>query len=137
MKYLRTLTGKSSLGFGTYAEIPVQRIIDQTHTRYLRWVYYNCSFINFTDDVLKQIYVEGDNKISKPGTNKALGERLDDIMFASLANNPNDIYKGARLMSHIKKDMKMHYLRREKACKVFSSKKAMQSVNQGHTNNKY
>lgn len=77
---LRRLTEKSLVGFGKYAALTVQQVIDLQHTRYLRWVYFNSSNIDFIDSILDRISITPDCKINKPGTNKELCEFIDNIM---------------------------------------------------------
>jgi hypothetical protein len=65
---LRTLTRKSTLGFGKLADMPIQAIIDTKNSVYLRWVYYNIEGITFTADILDEICIREENRIEKPGT---------------------------------------------------------------------
>ena len=81
---LRTLTEKSTLGFGKFADMSVGQVIALNKTTYLRWCYYNLSGISFSDDVLKKIYLPDSFKIEKPGINPTLGQKLSDDNFKSL-----------------------------------------------------
>jgi len=64
---LRTLTRKSLLWFGKYQGLSIQQIIDLRNQTYLRWLYYNYEGITFIEDILKQITIEGEREIQKPG----------------------------------------------------------------------
>ena len=67
---LRTLTKKSQLKFGKYADLTVDQVITlygAQGLRYLDWVYYNCSNISFCDELLSELAITGDFKIIKPG----------------------------------------------------------------------
>jgi hypothetical protein len=66
----RKLTEKSVLGFGKYCDYSVGQVLSLEEHHYLRWVYYNCSNINFFEDVLIQIGIKENNHIEKPGTDK-------------------------------------------------------------------
>lgn len=80
---LRKLTDKSKLGFGKYATEPIWYIIESKHTQYLRYIYYCCSGITFTDDVLEKIGIAEWEKIDKPGTNIELHEKICKRKFIS------------------------------------------------------
>jgi hypothetical protein len=69
---LRTLTRKSNLGFGKYADIPIQQIFDYKVQTYLRWVYYSFEGITFTDDILDEIPIHKEARIKKPGNNPGM-----------------------------------------------------------------
>ena len=67
---LRTLTFKSLMKFGKYADYTVQQVIDQNPIdgiNYLIWVYYNSSNISFNKDVLSKLGISDDLTIKKPG----------------------------------------------------------------------
>jgi len=65
---LRTLTFKSMLLFGKYANLTVQNIVDSGKTLYLVWVYYNLDGISFNEEVLKAIGIT--EYINKPGSDE-------------------------------------------------------------------
>lgn len=63
---LRTLTEKSKLGFGRYADVPVWKLLERLSTRsYLVWVYYNNDRVTFKDEILDQLRIT--DRIEKPG----------------------------------------------------------------------
>ena len=68
---LRTLTKKSLLKFGKFADMMVGNVIKlgQQEVGYLAWIYYNSDKINFTDDILLEINIIDNLKIDKPGKN--------------------------------------------------------------------
>jgi len=69
---LRTLTRKSYLKFGKYADIRVGNLLDLgiSEREYLLWSYYSCSMINFNDDVLAELGITEEFRIEKPGKDK-------------------------------------------------------------------
>ena len=73
---LRTLTTKSKLKFGKFADILLDNLVS-TQKKYLRWVYYNCSNINYMPDIIKNIGIPEDYVIVKPGKNEELGKTLE------------------------------------------------------------
>lgn len=68
---LRTLTEKSKFGFGKYAQRTVAEVLHNGNREYLFWVYYNCSNITFTDELLDKINLTA-SRIEKPGKNPEL-----------------------------------------------------------------
>jgi hypothetical protein len=75
---LRKLTNKSILKFGKFAELTVQQCIDTKKKKYLRWVYFNCSNITFTDELLDELLIPVWYRFDKPNKNTELGKKLDD-----------------------------------------------------------
>jgi hypothetical protein len=124
---LRKLTRKSILKFGQHSDLTVQEIINLNRKKYLRWVYFNCSNIDFMEDVLDEIKVLPDFRISKPSKKPELHYELNDFIFDSLDDDfkekvltrKNEISKKAIKGKAISK-MKQHqnkykkdYLRRK------------------------
>jgi hypothetical protein len=64
---LRTLTRKSVLWFGKHNGLRIQQIIDMHLGAYLRWIYYNFTGITFTEDILGELTITENRRISKPG----------------------------------------------------------------------
>jgi hypothetical protein len=101
---LRILTPKSYLRVGKYKDLRIQEILDLNKTAYLRYFYYNMQGISFTEDILKQIGVIGDDydyRIKKPGTDHELGEK---VFNDKLKNYPAAAWrnvKGARMGTEI------------------------------------
>ena len=52
---LRKLTEKSTLKFGTYADVPIYNLLNLKRYSYLRWIYYNSSNITFLNSILEEI----------------------------------------------------------------------------------
>ena len=63
---LRKLTRKSILKFGQYAEVPIQTLLDLKNHKYLRWIYFNSSNIDFMEDILDEIKIPNNSKALKP-----------------------------------------------------------------------
>tara|TARA_R110000822_G_C15153054_1_gene477433 strand:+ start:338 stop:724 length:387 start_codon:yes stop_codon:yes gene_type:complete len=66
----RKMTEKSVLGFGKFKDYSVGQLLSLEEHQYLRWVYYNCSNINFFEDILDKIGIKKNNYIAKPGIYK-------------------------------------------------------------------
>jgi hypothetical protein len=96
---LRILTEKSTLSFGQYADMSVGNLLALQKSTYLRWVYYNCSTISFTPDVLNQIFIYPDERIEKPGKDELKGIEVDKRCKAHL---------DFRASEHMMKKIKYH-----------------------------
>jgi hypothetical protein len=83
---LRKLTNKSVLNFGKYFDLTVQQILDTKKRKYLRWVYFNCSNITFTDELLDELLIPFDYRFDKPSKNIELGEKLDEKLKESYSD---------------------------------------------------
>ena len=55
---LRTLTRKSTIGWGKYKECNVDTVLHAARG-HLIWLYYNVQWINFNDDVLRALGITG------------------------------------------------------------------------------
>ncbi|HDZ04882.1 hypothetical protein LCGC14_0370450 [marine sediment metagenome] len=66
---LRTLTKKSILGFGKFADCKVGDLmkISIKEIEYLVWVYYHMSMISYHNDILIELGIIEDLQIDKPG----------------------------------------------------------------------
>lgn len=122
---LRTLTLKSTLQFGKYREMTVQQVIDLHEINYLIWAYYNCSVINFTDEILEILKIT--EKISKPGINPELGnkriqERIKDM--------PLNIRRKFEKEKRVRKEHKLNRI--EKTTNNFSRPDYLLNKNHGH-----
>lgn len=85
---LRTLTFKSLMKFGKYADYTVQQVIDQNPIdgiNYLVWVYYNSSNISFNKDVLSKLGISDELTIKKPG--KVISEKIFYFFIADVRLN--------------------------------------------------
>jgi len=76
---LRTLTRKSLLKFGKNADLCVQELLHKHARSYLRWVYYNCDKISFTDDILDEINIYEGDRIEKPGKYPIRHEAMQEL----------------------------------------------------------
>lgn len=81
---LRTLTQKSYLKFGKHADLRVGDLLSGHKKRYLRWVYFNMSMINFNDEVLEILDITEEYKIDKPGKKEGGQEVINDLMDANM-----------------------------------------------------
>ena len=75
---LRKLTRKSTLKFGIHSDLSVQEIINLNNHKYLRWVYFNCSNIDFFEDILDEIRIPLEFRIPKPSKNPELHFELNN-----------------------------------------------------------
>jgi hypothetical protein len=76
---LRTMTRKSLIKFGRYADYTVDQLIQLDKRHYLRWIYYNCEQITFTDDVLDLIHIS-EMQIDKPGKDEKTGDAVREFL---------------------------------------------------------
>jgi hypothetical protein len=84
---LRKLTRKSVLKFGQYSDLSVQEMINLQKHKYLRWVYFNCSNIDFMEDVLDEIKIPSDFRIPKPSKKPELHFELNKFIFDSCSED--------------------------------------------------
>lgn len=127
---LRTLSHKSSLGFGYYGNMTIRQIIDIQKPGYLRWVYYNAEGITFADDILDEIFVHEKDRIKKPGKNPELHTETTAKKFSSLKHNDPAYFK---IVSKERKNRKLKLYRKEMSRKKENfSKSILQSKNHGH-----
>jgi hypothetical protein len=124
---LRTLTEKSKLGFGKYADLPIWKIIDMGEKRYLRFTYYTLSNINYTEDVLRKIDVVEQDEIFKPGKNKAKLKEVDKKIWDSLSDEERlSLYQKSKSIS------KNKWVKSSVSDRRHYSAKSNQLRNQGH-----
>lgn len=104
---LRTLTEKSTLGFGRFRETTVDNLI-KFKSNYLRWLYYDCSNITFTQTILNQIGIT--KLIDKPGKNPELHDANKFSIYDKqreivekkkngVRHTPNTFWKKQRVLS--------------------------------------
>jgi hypothetical protein len=84
---LRKLTRKSVLNFGQNEGRSIQQLLDLKDQNYLRWVYYNCSNINFFTDILDELRITGDFIIEKPSKNPEMYLKLKEHIFECLSQD--------------------------------------------------
>jgi hypothetical protein len=67
---LRTLTRKSTLKFGKYHDLTVQNVMDYQNMKgrsLLKFYYFNSSKISFVDELLDELGIPPELRITKPG----------------------------------------------------------------------
>lgn len=69
------MTLKSTLRFGIYEGLTVERIIAIGKRQYLAHIYFDIAGITFTDDVLTILGIKENYRFNKPGTNKDLSKK--------------------------------------------------------------
>lgn len=121
---LRTLTGKSKLGFGKFAQIEISVLIKRMRP-YLVWVYYNSSNITFTPEILKELDIFEDKLIQKPGKNPELYSETSARVTRTLYAFKRDSHHN----KEVKTAKKLHQKRRES---IWFNKGANAWKNQGH-----
>jgi hypothetical protein len=85
---LRKLSRKSTMKFGVHSLYTVQEIINLNKNKYLRWVYFNCSNIDFMNDILDEIRIPENFRIKKPSKKPELHDELNKLIFENLAQTP-------------------------------------------------
>ena len=115
---LRTLTRKSILKFGQYCDLQVQNLLDLQRYKYLRWVYFNCSNINFMDDILDEIKIPLNFRIQKPSKNPDLYLKLQEETFESYSDKVKEIYlkKQEKLRKKITKGRAINKIKKNENC---------------------
>lgn len=124
---LRTLTRKSTLGFGKYHDFTVGYVLDRWHTCYLRWVYYNCDMISFVDEILDAIKIPLEYRIEKPGKFPELHEEVTQIVQKDLSKSDKFKFK-----QHNRKVKKAQALCKSIPDRIKYSKNNLRLRNQGH-----
>lgn len=124
---LRTLTAKSTFGFGKYYDFPVKYCLDNKFHPYLRWVYYNCSMISFIPEILDTILIPIECRISKPGKYPEKGDALNDLILMRMLG-----YTKWKIKQHKKKVNKSKNIGREIKERKKFSKSNLQRLNHGH-----
>lgn len=126
---LRTLTGKSRIKFGRFADHTVDEMIISNHHFRLAHMYYYLDKITFRDDVLERIGITPSHKIKKPGKTESIPaeviSRMNQIQRDGLSEK--EIMAIATRLRGIKKRAE---LGRER--KTWHSKAYHQSINHGH-----
>ncbi len=127
---LRTLTEKSILGFGKYAEMSIQQIIDIQKSHYLIWVYYNISAITFIPKILDEIHIYKNYRIFKPGINEQLFNKYTDYKFNPATYHDPIVYFSTKNRNI--KNQKNNFKRRQRSYSIISKKSVLQAKNHGH-----
>jgi hypothetical protein len=128
---LRKLTRKSVLNFGQNEGRSIQQLLDLKDQNYLRWVYYNCSNINFFTDILDELKITGDFIIEKPSKNPEMYLKLKEHIFECLSQD----YKEMTIKNKEKRNKKIilaKTVRASKVDKIKFSSKSMTRKNHGH-----
>lgn len=142
---LRKLAHKSTMNFGKYADMTVHQILSLNHQRILRWYYYNCSNITFTDEILDELHIPVEFRIDKPGKNPELCEQLDEICekkaYAYVAHQAEingEDPEVAMMIKHRKIDKTTRKRSWRKYCDFrredsrWNTKACLQAINHGH-----
>lgn len=119
---LRTLTEKSTLGVGKLGYLKVGELLKLEKNPYLRRIYFTYSGISFSPEVLQKIGIPDEYKITKPGINPELCDKLNEEKQAGI---------GFFTRQHIrkrKKGTRIEHLGRVKAITSFS-KRELQAIN--------
>ncbi len=74
----RVLTLKSKFGFGKYADMTIQEIINLGKVSYLRWVYFNYENIDFIPEILDTIKIPVEYRLVKPAKNPNALQEVND-----------------------------------------------------------
>jgi hypothetical protein len=124
---LRTLTEKSCLKFGKYADIPLYNLLALGHTRYLRWIYFNMSNISFMPNILEQIGITNEFIIEKPGKNAEYHVFINDMKDSKMFTKSKRMFKGKSKAAKQSKFRSLIY-----ADKQMYSNASLARRNQGH-----
>lgn len=117
--------------FGQYEELTVQDIINLTKHKYLRWVYFNCSNIDFMDDVLDEIRIPENFRIKKPIKKPELHDELNKLIFENLDSDFVEKYLKNKNKIAEKTLKGKSVSNKVKDCLNYSNS-ALQRLNHGH-----
>jgi len=126
-KYLRTLTEKSTLGFGKYSDLKVGDLIVSKKQSYLIWVYYNCSMIDYNAEVLQLLHIDEEWQIDKPGIEPG----KDQELLKHYLDGIGGTYK-FKLVAHNRRVKRAKQRERNYKYRNVETKASLQGRNQGH-----
>jgi hypothetical protein len=128
---LRKLTRKSIMRFGKYADLTVQDVIKLNRHKYLRWIYFNSSNIDFFEDVLDEIRIPLEFRISKPSKNPDLHSKCNDFILDNLTEDlKQKVLKNNEIIA--KKTQNAKVIARRNQNKNKFSKDYLRRKNQGN-----
>lgn len=84
------MTKRSILGFGKYNELTVGDVIQQGHSFELIKAYYKLEKVNFTDDILNELFITPERRIEKPGKSQEAYNRYAKDIVADLRSGENE-----------------------------------------------
>jgi hypothetical protein len=123
---LRTLTEKSTLGFGQYFDMTVFKLIEMQRCQYLRWVYFNCSNVSFCESVLNELKITEEFRILKPGKNNNLYLEIQNKLREDLPD-----WKKEKIEKRAKNHSKAKTIHSVKSHKAENYKSVLQRKNHG------
>ena len=110
---LRKLTKKSTLNFGKFKDYTVEHLFGMKKQIELTSIYFKLSTITFTDDILDELGITEEYRISKPSKNV-------------------ELYQEFMMMKYGKKQKPNKDLQRMSKETLPFKKGFLQSLNQGH-----
>jgi hypothetical protein len=115
---LRKLTRKSILKFGQYADVPIQSLIDLNKHKYLRWIYFNSSNIDFMEDILDDIKIPLHFRFIKPAKNPELHLKLNQEIFENLSDDFKEKFlkKSVKIATKITKAKSISKIKEHEKC---------------------
>jgi len=135
---LRKMTRKSKLNSFRYNGIPVELVLEKNKT-YLIRMYFNCSELTFTDDILDELRIKEEDRIAKPGICPEKFEfyKSRNAFITSLVackKITSDKYMIAKRNSKIiaKRNKRRNYMNFKIADEKVFSKASLQRINHGH-----
>lgn len=128
---LRKLTKKSIMKFGKHRDLTVQELINLYEKKYLRWVYFNCSNIDFMEDVLEEIKIPLNYRIQKPSKNLDLHLKLNEEIFENFSEKAKELSVKTRTKIASKISKGKAILKMNEHKNKFS-KASLTRKNQGH-----
>lgn len=120
---LRTLTRKSKLKFGQYANLTVQDLLNIEKFSILRWYYCKYDKISFTEDVLQEI--KQNLRIEKPGCNMNFYQRDAEVLNDNWTVEQKCIH-----LNQIKKIKKSRYNAVSRGQDYSNNRAALRALNQ-------
>lgn len=126
---LRTMTRKSKIGWGKFENRTVESVLD-SQPSYLVWLYYHVQWMNFTDDILDQLRIFPEERITKPGTNDEIFEKRKYLILKSHTG------AAAPFIANAYRKRKARRIAKEMENATYFSKADLQAINHGHRANR-
>lgn len=100
---LRILTKKSTLNFGTYKDVTVDKLIGMKKQKDLVSIYFKLSKISFNEEILNELGITGDWVIKKPSTDRDKFALFMTEFFPDRVRKPSNLHGMAKFTKELTK----------------------------------
>lgn len=134
---LRTMAMKSVFDSGKYKDLSVVQLLSLNHHTYIRYCYYTYDKISFTEDVLNQVNITPEFRITKPGKDLEIFDKFKQHMILirqDIVANMDDIdriKKYSKKRSRSKKMKAVISINKSISSDHFNKKSVLQGKNHG------